>query len=84
MRGMKTMKIIYPSIIADNLIRLMKKCKTQQEIDMIWLNFKQNEKDKNIIEAVEEFIITYRNQYIIQTLDKDNSIHFIKEYLNKY
>ena len=78
------MKIIYPSKIADNLIGLMKKCKTQQEIDMIWLNFKQNEKDKNIIKAVEEFIVTYRNQYIIQTLDKDNSIHFIKEYLEKY
>ena len=78
------MKIIYPSKIADNLIRLMKKCKTQQEIDMIWLNFKQNEKDKNIVGAVEEFIVTYRNQYIIQTLDKDNSIHFIKEYLEKY
>ena len=54
---------IYPGKIAEELFSRMKLCKTREQMESIWQNFKNNEKDTVVINAVEEYLLKYKSYY---------------------
>ena len=68
---------IYPSKIAEELFSRMKLCKTREQMESIWQNFKNNEKDIVVFNAVEEYLLKYKSYYFY--LDTNGISGCIKE-----